>query len=425
MPITKENLPYPIVLYPSGAFVSFKQGENDDIVFCSCMYEAIENHIKIRILDRNKQIMSNKERYERFRELNRESTFILNPWDFGGNIVETLIDQGVKEDESIINYIKFADKLCHECNQATPTPTFCQPMYGGKFKQKYGWYIRKKYYELGLNYNNLQVYLPDRCPQEIMEISDFRYTDLYADIKEYYPAEFEGLPHLEAFLKWCDIKYENTYPEINRKLLISNDGRHPYSLALDYFSSNHCMECNRLEYPIGGDFGGICKPNLGDNYNPPTFYGRDCFIYDVIIGKVISKRHRKINSIVENEVRQVFGVKNIGEAWTSESILYAIIKRVFPSHNVIRHYRPGILEGLELDIYIKEINVGIEYQGIQHFKPVKHWGGKEGLTKTKERDKRKADLCKLNNIHLIYFYHTENLSEELVIEKIGCNIFKD
>jgi len=33
----------------------------------------------------------------------------------------------------------------------------------------------------------------------------------------------------------------------------------------------------------------------------------------------------------------------------------------------LRHYRPDFLQGLELDIFIDELKIGMEYQGIQHF----------------------------------------------------------
>jgi len=251
---------------------------------------------------------------------------------------------------------------------------------------------------------------------------DFRYIDLYQDIKEHYPTDYEGLPYLKEFLEWSDNKYENSKVE-SRRTLTHHDEKSRYDLALDYFSTYHCKDCDLLNNPGYNDFIGECKNkihknNLGANYKPSGWYGRDCYIYNTLITKTIEKRLRKINRIVENEVRQSFNFKKIGEAWTSESILYAIIKRIFPNYNVRRHYRPGILEGLELDIYIEELNVGIEYQGLQHFKPVKHWGGEEGLIKTKERDKRKKKLCKLNSIKLIYFDYTEGLTEDFVTWKI-------
>lgn len=130
------------------------------------------------------------------------------------------------------------------------------------------------------------------------------------------------------------------------------------------------------------------------------------------------KQKRRIWNFAENEVRLAFDHKKIGDGWVSETILFHIIEELFPEKTLIRHYRPKTLEGLELDIYIEELNIGIEYQGLQHFKPVEHWGGEEALKKTIERDKKKKRLCNKNNINLIYVNWDEDLSKDLVKKKI-------
>jgi len=130
------------------------------------------------------------------------------------------------------------------------------------------------------------------------------------------------------------------------------------------------------------------------------------------------KCSRKIRKIIENEVRVKLGFKKVGEAWATETLLYQLVCQIFPKEKIYRHYRPDFLEYLELDVFIPHLNVGIEYQGIQHFEPVKHWGGKASLTKVVERDKKKKKLCTKNGINLIYFYYYEELSRELVENKI-------
>jgi hypothetical protein len=142
------------------------------------------------------------------------------------------------------------------------------------------------------------------------------------------------------------------------------------------------------------------------------------------IDKKVSKHHRKINNVIENEVRRKFGHKKVGEAWTSETILYYIVKKLYPDYTIHRHYRPDFLEGLELDIYIEDIKVGIEYQGIQHYKPVKHWGGEEALKKVKARDRKKKKICDGLDIPIVYFEHDEGLSDELVLNKLEMHVNK-
>jgi len=130
------------------------------------------------------------------------------------------------------------------------------------------------------------------------------------------------------------------------------------------------------------------------------------------------KCSRKIRKIIENEVRVKFGFKKVGEAWATETLLYQLICQMFPKEKIYRHYRPDFLEYLELDVFIPHLNIGIEYQGIQHFEPVEHWGGEASLRKVIERDNKKKKLCSKNGINLIYFYYYEELSRELVENKI-------
>ena len=126
----------------------------------------------------------------------------------------------------------------------------------------------------------------------------------------------------------------------------------------------------------------------------------------------------RIERALENIIRQRFGHKQIGDAWTNETILYRIVLSLFPSFTVIRHYRPYFLRGLELDIYIPEIKLGVEYQGIQHYQSIEHWGGIESLEHLQERDARKKRLCSSNKVKLVYFEYTEGLSNKFVAEKL-------
>ena len=127
---------------------------------------------------------------------------------------------------------------------------------------------------------------------------------------------------------------------------------------------------------------------------------------------------RRFHNIVENMVREEFGYKKVGEHWVTETALYHLVCQVMPGKKVIFHYRPQILEGLELDIFIPDLNVGIEYQGIQHFKPLDVWGGEAALKKTQEHDSRKKRLCKENEIDLIEFFYSDEISEPLVRERL-------
>ena len=89
----------------------------------------------------------------------------------------------------------------------------------------------------------------------------------------------------------------------------------------------------------------------------------------------------------------------------SEKKLYEIMKKNFS--NVISQYKPDFLntngKPQSIDIFLPDYNIGIEYQGRQHFKPISKFGGIKGYIDVCERDKRKYNLCVKNNLILLYF----------------------
>lgn len=70
---------------------------------------------------------------------------------------------------------------------------------------------------------------------------------------------------------------------------------------------------------------------------------------------------------------------------------------------------------LRFDFYLKDYNILIEYDGIQHFKAVSHFGGEEGFKETKIRDEIKNDYAKNNNIKLIRipYWEIKNINKIL------------
>lgn len=78
---------------------------------------------------------------------------------------------------------------------------------------------------------------------------------------------------------------------------------------------------------------------------------------------------------------------------------------------------------LSYDVFIPKLNVAIEYQGKQHFEPVEYFGGSTSLLKQKERDDLKAELSKKNGIKLIYINYWEDITPQLIknkVEKVIC-----
>ena len=130
------------------------------------------------------------------------------------------------------------------------------------------------------------------------------------------------------------------------------------------------------------------------------------------------KLSREIEHTIENSVRTQFGFRKIGDAWVSETILYKIICQIFKFDDVKRHYRPSWLEGLELDIYVPNRNIAFEYQGIQHFQAVEHWGGEKQLKIQKEHDARKKRICQERGVNLICINYFDPLTTEFIVKCI-------
>ncbi len=282
--------------------------------------------------------------------------FILDSSCFPKSIVEELMTKNLTH-KNILSALNFAEKLCHECNLQIPSYRYCHEMYGEAFKQNYGWYINKQAFEWGIApLNRLQQFLPEACPDELLAI-----------LKD---PEFKEV--------------RQKLQDVNNKLFESDEYKNLDETEKEKWEKDWLALKNEQE----------------------------------IFGKQFRKYHRKIWHIVENEVRRKFGHKKIGEAWTSETILYYIVKKLFSDYTIYRHYKPKFLNGLELDIYIEEANIGIEYQGVQHYKSVKHWGGKEALEELKKRDKQKKKLCEEQKVQLVYFEYDEGLSNDFVLAKL-------
>jgi len=121
-----------------------------------------------------------------------------------------------------------------------------------------------------------------------------------------------------------------------------------------------------------------------------------------VVEQAILNQMWLMTSEAEELYRESIGMPKVGEGWISETELFYEIKNAFSEFEVVHHARPEWLGRQHFDIYIPELNIAIEYQGQQHYKPVEYFGGQEAFEQNKLRDKLKADKCKENNCTLIY-----------------------
>jgi len=330
--------------------MAFSRSRTEHPVLCSCAEAAVNNYIRLRLTDLRPLMYTDRLRVAPLDSL---------------HFPEAIAIASLGEEADPIWSIGFESRICHRCNLATPRLRYCHPMYGGAFKQAFGWYINQAFFRSGINPTDKR-YLPDVCPTEIQQL--IRRQRKIARRKL-----IQALQALSA--ESYDPKEEpwRIKPEVLQRQLAQA---------------------------------------LQDELDDTTINDLDDLRDDG--GKI----GRKIWNVFENETRREFGMKNIGDAWVSEGILFQIVSKMFKEHECIRHFHPPWLEGLELDIFIPSQGIAFEYQGQQHFHPIKHWGGRKALDQLINRDNRKADLCRQQGISLITIDYTEPLTEQHLYSRI-------
>jgi len=119
--------------------------------------------------------------------------------------------------------------------------------------------------------------------------------------------------------------------------------------------------------------------------------------------KILKQNFRAL----ENNIRKGKGYESVG-SYFMEKLLYEKIRKEFPELNIRLQYSPIWLRPQRLDIYIEECDLGVEYNGAQHYLPIDFFGGKDGLELRKVLDKRKLEKCYKNSVGLIEISYDED-----------------
>ena len=73
---------------------------------------------------------------------------------------------------------------------------------------------------------------------------------------------------------------------------------------------------------------------------------------------------------------------------------------------------------LPFDFYLHDLNICIEYDGMQHFKPIDHFGGEKTLLNIQNNDRIKTKYCKDNNIQLIRISYKDFKNIDTILKGI-------
>jgi len=182
---------------------------------------------------------------------------------------------------------------------------------------------------------------------------------------------FEQTPDNHIHKKYgcskCNGKFKNTNEFINISEK-SHDKKYNYSLV-DYKNGKTKV---KIICPIHGVFEQTPEKHL--------------------IGQGCPKCN---NSHGENEIEKILNNKNI---------LFETQKKFKNCKD--KYYLP-------FDFYLPEYNLCIEFDGIQHFKPIDYFGGEEKFKLQQKRDSIKNIYCKENNINLLRIKYNENIKEKI------------
>lgn len=101
----------------------------------------------------------------------------------------------------------------------------------------------------------------------------------------------------------------------------------------------------------------------------------------------------------------------------NQTILFEKLSNSFKDLNF--NYEFGIrwLEGQRFDIYNSKFNFAVEYDGLQHYELVEHFGGESYFKIIQERDVLKNEKCVRNNCKLfrVKYNYTESDYQELIL----------
>jgi len=149
---------------------------------------------------------------------------------------------------------------------------------------------------------------------------------------------------------------------------------------------------------LASTYGNIALQDQPMQYWP--YYHCEHFTYrsnSIAAGRILKRKiTRHFLNTLENN--------NIDAAWKSEYLLYLIAVHHYPDAQF--QYHASWLDQQHLDIFIPSLNIGIEFQGKQHYEPVEFFGGEEGFVIRQQLDAIKREKCASNGIRLVEWdYH--------------------
>ena len=181
--------------------------------------------------------------------------------------------------------------------------------------------------------------------------------------------------------------------------------------ASAHLNNQGCMECRLCNRRTGLDiFIKRCVEIHGNKYDYSLVVN---YVNTLTKIKIICKKHGLFEMTPKHHSIRKQGCptckESIGEIEISK---YLNDKRI----SYIPQYKFESCKNINLlpfDFYLPEYNICIEFNGIQHYKPIEFFGGTNSFNTQLDRDKIKKEYCYNNDIPLIIIKYNENINEIL------------
>lgn len=231
------------------------------------------------------------------------------------------------------------------------------------------------------------------------------YSSVFSETYGGYKLFGKGLPSYSEYLEFEEVVLEPKWPNLLA---------HYLGNSFASINPERILECRKVvkmlirqgyftdELEIFRNFYDLLLPFMQE------WYRRAC---EISKETVIDKKN------LVNVLRsQLVADGVIATKWKSERMLFGEIKELY--NDAVFQYRPSWLEPQSLDIFIPTLNLGIEYQGIQHYESVDFFGGDKALRHRQQLDKKKRKLCERNNVKLLEWSYTEEISKKRIKDRI-------
>jgi len=223
---------------------------------------------------------------------------------------------------------------------------------------------------------------------------------------------------IERFNKIHDHKYDYSLisdMDRNTKLPIKCKSDHIFYMNVkDHMGGNGCKYCSMPCHDTES-FIRLCNERHGNKYD----YSKTVYVRQGDKVTIICPRHGEFLQKASNHYHLLRGCKRCGESKGEISIRKWLQSKGI-NFRKEQTFDDCISQGkLRFDFYLPDLNTCIEFDGLQHFRPVDQFGGPEEFERVKIRDHHKNEYCERVGIRLIRISYKQLKKIDSVLDNLG------